>query len=203
MPALPERLLESIACLARLAQADLRARATGLGLQLVHLQALAYLARANRYSNTAVALTDFLGTSKGTVSQSLALLLDEGLIRRETDERDRRVIRLSLTARGRRALTALGFGAQWSAALRALPTAQVEAADATLTAALRGLQRSTGNRSFGVCRSCDHFRTEAAAGFRCGLTGEPLSTQDATLICREHRVATVTDLRDRLRAARR
>lgn len=203
MPDLAARLLESIACLARLAQADLRARATELGLQMVHLQALAYLARANRYSNTAVALTDYLGTSKGTVSQSLALLLEQGLIRRETDEHDRRVIRLALTARGRKALAALRFAADWDTAVGALPAAQAEAADEALTGALHALQRSNGSRSFGVCRSCDHFRTETGGGFRCGLTGEPLSTQDATLICREHRVATVTDLRDRVRAARR
>ena len=193
----PARLLESIACLARLAQGELRSRATELGLQLVHLQALAYLARANRYSNTAVALTEFLGTSKGTVSQSLLLLQQKGLIRRAADAQDRRIVRLSLTARGHKALDALGFATAWDGAIATLPAAQAAAADAALTGALRALQKSTGSLSFGVCRSCDHFRREGADAFRCGLTGEPLSPQDATLICREHRLASVADLRSR------
>lgn len=198
----PARLLESIACLARLAQGELRARATELGLQLVHLQALAYLARANRYSNTAVALTEFLGTSKGTVSQSLRLLQEKGLIRRSADASDRRVVRLSLTARGQKALDALGFATAWDGAIAALSAAQAAAADEALTGALRALQKSTGSLSFGVCRSCDHFRREAAEEFRCGLTGEPLSAQDSALICREHRLASVTDLRSRARGLR-
>ncbi len=198
----PARLLESIACLARLAQGELRARATELGLQLVHLQALAYLARANRYSNTAVALTEFLGSSKGTVSQSLLLLHGKGLIRRAADTHDRRVVRLSLTARGQKALDALSFAAAWDRAIAALPEAQAAAADEALTGALRALQKSTGSLSFGECRSCDHFRREGADAFRCGLTGEPLSTQDSTLICREHRLASVAELRSRGRAWR-
>lgn len=198
----PARLLESIACLARLAQGELRARATELGLQLVHLQALAYLARANRYSNTAVALTEFLGSSKGTVSQSLLLLHGKGLIRRAADAQDRRVVRLCLTARGQKALDALGFATAWDGAIAMLPAAQVAAADEALTGALRAMQTSTGSLSFGVCRSCDHFRRNRAGAFRCGLTGEPLSAQDSGLICREHRLASVTELRSRARALR-
>jgi len=192
-----DRLLESIACIARLAQSELRAQAAALGLQQVHLQALAYLARANRYSNTAVALTDFLGTTKGTVSQSLLLLYRKGLIRRESDEQDRRVVRLTLSARGRKAAEALGFAQDWNDAVASLPPGQVTAADEALTGSLRALQRRTGRLSFGVCRSCDHFQIESGAQFRCGLTGEPLSAQDATLICREHRVTTIRQLRAR------
>jgi len=197
------RLLETAACIGRLLQGELRRRATELGLQLVHLQALAYLARANRYSNTAIALTEYLGTSKGTVSQSLQLLLRERLIRRASDEKDRRVIHLSLTARGRKALDTLGFLSEWNAALAALAPEEVAAGDAAMTGALRMLQRRTGNLTFGVCRSCDHFRIEDADAFRCGLTGEPLSVQDSALICREHRLATVQELRARARLARR
>lgn len=195
------RLLETAACIGRLLQGELRRRATELGLQLVHLQALAYLARANRYSDTAIALTEYLGTSKGTVSQSLQLLLREGLIRRTTDAKDRRVIHLGLTARGHKALDALGFLSEWNAALAALPPHEIAAADEAMTGALRMLQRRTGNLTFGVCRSCDHFRIEGADAFRCGLTGEPLSAQDSALICREHRLATVQELRARARLA--
>lgn len=183
---LPARLLETIACLARQAQAEVRAHATALGLQVVHLQALSYLARANRYSNTAVALADFLGTSKGTLSQTLQLLNEKGLVRRELDAADRRVVRLSLSARGRKAVDGLTFAQPWAAAVNTLPPGAARSADRALTAMLMALQRTTGSLSFGTCRSCGHFRVEGEATFRCGLTGEPLSERDATLICREH-----------------
>ena len=187
----PARMLETIACLARQAQADLRAHATALGLQIVHLQALSYLARANRYSNTAVALGDFLGSSKGTLSQTLQLLNAKGLVRREVDAVDRRVVRLSLTARGRKVVEGLSFARQWDAAVDTLPPGLSRSADRALTGTLMALQRATGSLSFGTCRGCGHFRVEGKAAFRCGLTGEALSERDATLICREH-IVTVT-----------
>jgi hypothetical protein len=49
---------------------------------------------------------------------------------------------------------------------------------------LVAMQRGNDNRSFGVCRSCSHFR-RTLGGFQCGLTGEPLSAKDSTKICRE------------------
>lgn len=183
------RLLETTACIARLAQGELNGRAAALGLQRVHLQALAYLARANRYSNTAAALADYLASSKGTVSQSLQLLERKGLIRREADRIDRRVVRLALTARGAKALRAFDFARDWEEAVGSLAPGRADAADAALQAALGALQRGRDYLSFGVCRSCRHFGVEGEAAFRCGLTGEPLSVADASQICREHRVA--------------
>jgi DNA-binding MarR family transcriptional regulator len=188
-PAAAARLLETTACIARLAQGELNERAAALGLQRVHLQALAYLARANRYSNTAAALAEYLASSKGTVSQSLQLLERKGLIRREADGVDRRVVRLALTARAARALRAFDFARDWGEALGSLAPGRAAAADATLQAALGALQRGREYLSFGVCRTCRHFGVEGEAAFRCGLTGEPLSVADASQICREHRMA--------------
>ena len=72
-------LAENLAALIRTAQ---RQAAAGLGLQPVHLQALQYLARANRYSNTPQSLADYLGMTKGTVSQSVLLLARKRLVSR-------------------------------------------------------------------------------------------------------------------------
>lgn len=43
-------------------------------LQPVQLSALHYLARCNRYSDTPLGVTEYLGLTKGTVSQSLKVL---------------------------------------------------------------------------------------------------------------------------------
>jgi hypothetical protein len=59
-----------------------------------------------------------------------------------------------------------------------------QAARQGLHALLATLQRHNGRRAFGVCRECVHLLVEGD-GYRCGLTGEPLATAQASKICRE------------------
>lgn len=180
------RLLELIGCLARLQQGELRERALGAGLQPVHLASLAYLRDANRYSNTPQALAEYLGSTKGTVSQSLLLLYRKGLVERHADERDGRVVRLRLSRRGAALAAAADPPGAWQAALAQLDAGEIEAAIGVLTRLLSQLQTRRGKRSFGVCRTCSNFRREAAGTYRCALTGEALSESDSLKICREH-----------------
>ena len=79
---------------------ELRRTGSDEALQPVHLQSLVYLSKANRYSNTPQALADYLGLTKGTVSQTLLLLDRRGLIERFEDDIDRRVVRLRLSSAG-------------------------------------------------------------------------------------------------------
>ena len=184
MPRHPD-LLPLLECLGRLLAGELRARAGSRGLQLVHMQALAYLARANRYSNTPRALAEYLGLTKGTVSQTLLLLHRRGLVLRSEDPADRRLVRLRLSPRGQRLVLRAGDEEDLVHELEALPQAERDAANRTLQRLLTGLQRRRGNLSFGECHTCRHFRREGA-GFRCGLTGEPLDRAETLQICREH-----------------
>ena len=43
-------------------------------LEPVHLATLRYLCNCNRFSNTASAITEYLGQTKGTISQTLKVL---------------------------------------------------------------------------------------------------------------------------------
>jgi MarR family transcriptional repressor of emrRAB len=178
------RTLDLAERLGNLAQARLKAVGARRGLQPAHLRILLYLAAANRYSNTPQAVADYLGLTKGTVSQSLILLETKGLIERGADARDRRVVRLALTPLGQALVEpARREGTErWGAAAGALPEGVLYG----LTEILRQLQLLEGRRSFGVCRSCRHHLTEGPGRWRCGLTGEPLSGEDRESICREH-----------------
>ena len=98
-------LLELVERLGNLMRSELRKSGSDEAMQPVHLQALIYLSKANRYSNTPQALADYLGLTKGTVSQTLLLLDRRGLIERFEDEIDRRVVRLRLSSAGERLLT--------------------------------------------------------------------------------------------------
>lgn len=180
------RLIELLERLGNLLRTERRLGAHGAGLQPVHLQALTYLARCNRYSNTPAAVTSYLGTTKGTASQSLGVLEREGLIGRRTDPEDKRVSRLKVTRKGERMLEALLPLPGWEASARALDQEQTRVAADTLEALLRHRQIARDGRSFGECHTCRHFRQEGRNTYRCGLTGEPLRAEETTRICHEH-----------------
>jgi DNA-binding MarR family transcriptional regulator len=151
-------------------------------------EALRYVARANRFSRNPAALADYLGSTRGTVSQTLIALEQKGLIERHASPRDRRSIDLALTATGSAALrndpvqnlaedidTALGKDAEKLAiALRASLT--------------QAIARNDG-RPFGQCHGCRHFRRNVKPGGRqphhCALLDAPLSAADSDLICVE------------------
>ncbi len=71
------------------------------GLNPAQWEALRYLARCNRFSNTPGALARYLAATKGTVSQTLNALERKGLIERRPDPASGRVVRLLLTRAGR------------------------------------------------------------------------------------------------------
>lgn len=52
-------------------------------------------------------IAEFLGVSKSAVSQLLDPLVDKGLVKRQNDPKDRRIIRLSLTPKGLQTLKKL------------------------------------------------------------------------------------------------
>jgi MarR family transcriptional repressor of emrRAB len=171
-------------CLSRTLQSEQRRQAVAAGLPAVQWTILHYLRDANRYSNTPQALTEYLGLTKGTVSQSLKRLEVRGWVKRVADAGDGRVVRLTLSRSGIKQLDD-SIDAEWRAAAALLPAAERGAAESALTQLLAGWQKSRGGRSFGVCRSCRHFG-EGKNEHRCGLTGEALSEQDSARLCREH-----------------
>lgn len=175
------QLTERISSLFR---ASLRQAASTHGLKIVQLEALVYLSMANRYSDTPAALTEYLGVTKGTVSQTIKALERRGLLKKRPDANDGRVVRCRLTKQGR----AVVDEAYPTALVRDLPKAPLAATTLALESFLQQLQRANDFQTFGVCRSCRFYQPKASGG-RCGLTEEPLSARDSTLICREHEAA--------------
>jgi len=181
-----DELLELVDALGRLVAGHRRAGGLAEGLQPIHLRALAYLGRANRYSNTPGALAEWLGQTRGTVSQSLLLLEARGLVVRRPDSGDARVVRLALAARGRALLARLEGDADWAGAAAEIPEAERARAAGTLRALLAGLQRRRGHRTFGACGTCRHLLRESGGTLRCGLTGDALRDLETLKLCREH-----------------
>lgn len=165
---------------------ELREALNAFRLQPIQFEVLHYLARCNRYSDTPMAVTDYLGQTKGTVSQTLKVLEKNSLIEKKPDTNDKRVVHLNLTAAGQRILDRVYPSRLFDHSVAALSRTQIQHLNHSLVELLRTLQTQNGRRSFGQCFSCQHHIKLGNNKFQCGLTGEPLKRQDIDLICREH-----------------
>ncbi len=146
------------------------------GLIPAQWEALRYVAQANRDSRRPGALAEFLGSTRGTVSQTLIALEKKGLIKRQTGAGDGRSVTLELTPAGRllvandpigeleRAAGALGADVRYD-----LLTG--------LMALLRNIQSQNATEAINVCQTCRYFLDQSKIGkrigpHRCLLTGE-------------------------------
>lgn len=172
--------------LGTLTRARLRQAGLAHGLQTIHLQVLLYLGRANRLSNTPQATTEYLGLTKGTVSQSILVLARKRLVTRQTDERDGRVVRLVLTERAVSLLKEINVASVWRDALQTASPARVSSAMQVLRQVLARLQADAGQRTFGVCSTCRHNQRLGPRSYFCALIQEKLSSPEVRLICRVH-----------------
>lgn len=179
----PLVLLELVERLGNLMRAEARRVSSDDQLSAVHVQALIYLANANRYSNTPQALGEYLGLTKGTISQSLLLLDRRGLVERYQDDIDRRVVRLRLSATGEQFLYDAQPQLAWMHATRDISPNRIRNAVSALRESLTTFQADNGGAPFGTCPSCRHFERLSARAYRCGLMGDRLSGPDTRKIC--------------------
>ncbi len=175
--------------LAALFRADARRAGGGKRLQPVQLEALHYLSICNRYSNTPAAVAEFLGLTKGTVSQTLRILQADHLIEKEIDQKDRRIVHLSPTERGRELVTRSIPPQRLQNAIGQLSEHTQDNIANALNLLLHNLQQANELKTFGLCKTCRYLRTEADQVHRCGLTEEHLHEDDTGKICREHTTA--------------
>jgi len=169
-----------------------RAREHEDGLNPAQREALRYLARANRFSNTPGALTRYLGATKGTISQTVMALERKGYITK-AERNARKAVHLTLTEKGREMLSR----DPWSD----LAAAAEELGGKTRRRMQRGLEallehelKRSGLASFGLCGSCRFFREKGRDGdaggpHLCMLFEDALSAEDASRICIAHEAA--------------
>ena len=156
------------------------------GLHPVHLEVLHYLARCNGFSDTPAAVTEFLGLTKGTTSQSISLLESKGFLEKVKDTNDRRVSHLKLTEQGKVIATKAIPPASLKSSLQKMDDDSSKHLHKQLEELLRDAQQATGNVSFGICKTCQFHDPISAQHFHCRLTGQQLEKQMGELICREH-----------------
>jgi DNA-binding MarR family transcriptional regulator len=157
------------------------------GLNPAQWEALRYLDRANRYSRTPSALAAYMGTTKGTVSQTLIALEAKGYVERTRDGADRRSVSLVLTENGRDLLGKDPLRILQEAG-GTLSAADGDAMRNGMNLLVGVLTRTLGRCEFGICDECRHLlsadgKDDVAAPVHCGFIGEPLSEIDLERIC--------------------
>ncbi len=158
----------------------------GQGLNPVQWEALRYLSRCNALSHSPGAMARYLGSTKGTVSQTIMSLAKKGYLAKQVDGKDQRGVMLKLTEAGRDLL-----------ATDCLLTLEADIADLSdkthrrferaLNKLLEHERVRQGEPSFGTCLTCKFYR-EASSGLaaHCMKVNATVSVDETTLICVEH-----------------
>ena len=178
-----QQLLERLAGLLR---SESRNVLFDRGLQPVQFEALYYLSICNRYSDTPMSVTEYLGQTKGSVSQTLKVLEKKGLIVKTADSNDKRVAHMKVTEEGRKLVENVLPSPLLERAGDLFSDQDITKINLTLSTLLRTVQRANNFKSFGQCVGCRHNISSGPDEHVCGLTNEPLTKKDIKLICREY-----------------
>ncbi len=158
----------------RLARLDSASSWSG-DLNPVQRSALEYLRDANRFSRSPSHVAEFLGTTRGTMSQTLKALLRKGFVAEVRSEIDKRSISYALTRTG---LAMLKEDGVIAVALTRLMDQDVVELESGLRQTLRQALALNGGKSFGQCKSCRYHETAKGAAF-CQLLSLPISAKDS------------------------
>ncbi len=142
--------------------------------------ALEYLGRANRFSRKPSHIADFLGSTRGTVSQTLKALAEKGfIIEEQCPETDGRSKSYVLTAKG---AERLAMSDTLTDALDGIPREKLLEIALTLRPVLNKVLLKKQQRDFGLCRRCKHFE-KLGEGAACQWLEADLTAQETTQIC--------------------
>ena len=153
------------------------------GLNPAQWDSLRFVARANQLSRTPGGLAAFLGTTKGTASQTLKALEKKGYVRRAANTSDKRVRHLAITEAGEALLNEDPLNCL-DLAVRSLEPHLSESLASALTHLCGEMRSRCGSTDFGVCTRCGHYEGETTGGnMRCGLMNMDLPCTDAGKLC--------------------
>lgn len=179
-------LQEYVERISRLIQTESRSNGLVHNLQPIQLNALHFLTRANRYSDTPQGVTEYFGFTKGTVSQTLTTLETKGFIKKFPDKGDGRKVHLNVTKLGKKLLEKTMPSPTIENAWNEMENKKQNQLIEHLKLLLQEIQKKNGMKPFGICKNCRHNQTLGDEKFFCGLTQENLSLKDSELLCREY-----------------
>ncbi len=141
-------------------------------------------------------VSDELSVTAATVSDSVATLVDKGLVLKGKASDDKRAVALRLSAKAKRLL---GRYAKQTPAIQAafasLPETDKVALYRSMLHVIRHLQLNGRISVARMCVTCEHFRPYAHEGERphhCALVNLPLGDRTLRTDCQDHEPAAPT-----------
>lgn len=170
-----------------------RAQEHASDLNPAQWEALRYLARCNRFSNSPAALTRYLSATKGTISQTLIALERKGLVNKSPRPGQARSVVLALTADGEKKLR----DDPWQQVSAMLETGGAKTRRRLANGSQKLVSKiikTRGLPSFGSCDTCRYFREGGAPDdvkgkHWCLLFEQPVTKTEAKMICASHDTA--------------
>ncbi|MEX2515874.1 MAG: MarR family transcriptional regulator [Gammaproteobacteria bacterium] len=149
--------------------------------------AIRYFSRANRFSRTVSAFAEFHGTTRGTASQTVKSLVQNGYLSRKRSKSDGRSIDFTLTYKSKKLLAEDPFEALVVAA-GALSNSASHTVARGLERMLRTMAQQRGKCHFGMCPSCKYFQEDGCyangkPNYCCSLVDEPLMEAETQQLC--------------------
>lgn len=181
-------IYKSVERLGELLKVGARQIGAKYGLQPVQLEVLHYLTTCNRFSDTTMAVAEYLGQTKGTVSQTIKVLENKELIIKVADSKDKRISHLHVTDHGQTLIDENLPTHFFNNACNSLSNQQQTEIAASLQQLLVTIVGTSDIKSFGVCRSCV-YNDNKRDGYYCKLLKVPLTDDDVTRVCKEHEPA--------------
>lgn len=202
-PALSSRVIGAIGRIATVLRGGLWQFATQHGLNPAQLDILQLL-HGRRDGMRLSWLAQQLAISPASASDSVAALVNKGLVQKARAADDGRAIALQLTAAGNTLAQQICESQRFaSAAVDALPPAAQTALLTGLLQLIGELQRNERFPEIRACLSCRHFQpnrhADVDAPHHCGLVDAPLPVRLLRLDCPEHEAADATVQRDNWR----
>lgn len=170
-------LAEQLVHLARLVHGG----ATDHDLTPAQWTALRYFARANRFSRTPSAFSEFHATTRGTASQTVKSLIALGLVERHANEADGRSALIEVTPAGHARLADDPLSAL-ACAIDDLAGVERETLAAALVRLTGRMARQRAAPVFGNCGECSHCDTSGGPAY-CRCTQTLLAEAEMGALC--------------------
>jgi DNA-binding MarR family transcriptional regulator len=157
------------------------------GLTPAQWTALRYFSRANRFSRTMSAFAEFHATTRGTASQTIKSLTQNGYLTRKRSKTDGRSAHYNLTYKSKKILSNDPFEAL-VAATGTLSNSEYRTVTRSLERMLCNLAQQQSKRLFGMCTNCKYFQKDdcclkGGSVYICTLMDEPIEEAETEQLC--------------------
>ncbi|WP_439560643.1 MarR family winged helix-turn-helix transcriptional regulator [Roseinatronobacter sp.] len=149
--------------------------------------ALRFFARANRFSRTPSAFSEFHSTTRGTASQTVKSLVTLGLLQRQNNTADARSTLIEVTQAGHDMLRQDPLG-DLRRVLSALPEDLQRSLQVALQRATTSLATLRQVPTFGTCADCSHCKEGTDTAY-CHCTESMLTRPEMGSFCIDFRPA--------------